>query len=348
MLLAAWLGMGNWGLGADPWGGTVISDQVPYQPAVLLDRWIDQTEPLDLDLVIAEDPQIRVAGLTTDTTAIATDLQDHPDPQQPPGTREGVFQKLLLTGTWLPPLDNDDVGFGDLEAGVVLAFPFLRRDTPLIITPRYAAHFLDRPAALDLPNRLFDASFEFRHLRKFGDGPWAMDVAVTLGHYSDYEADDADAFRVSGRGLAVYEAIPGRKWVLGVAYLNRAGATVLPVGGVIFDPSPDVSYELIFPRPRVSWRLLGASPDGLDERWVYFGGELGGGVWSITHPAAGTHDLLTSTDYRVLLGYERNIVGGLSRQFELGYVFGRELEFSSTTPDISLNDTLFARVGLKY
>jgi hypothetical protein len=330
------------------WGGVIIEDRIPYQPEVLHGHWSDVEQPIDLEAAIATDGPIRLAGLTTDTVPEGDQIADETEPQLPPGTRNGVFQKLLLTGTYLPQFEDDSLGWGDLEAGVVFGFPFFRRDTPLLITPRYGVHFLEGAENFDLPDQVYDASFEFRHMRKFGQGPWAMDVAVTLGHYSDYEGDDADAFRVSGRGLAVYEAQPGVKWILGVAYLNRAGASVLPVAGVIYDPNPSISYELIFPRPRVSWQLPWSNPEQGDERWGYIGGEFGGGVWSIEHPSTAEQDLLTYSDVRVLAGYERKIIGGLTRRFEVGYVFARQLEFASPTPEVDLDDTLFARVGLTY
>jgi hypothetical protein len=122
---------------------------------------------------------------------------------------------------------------------------------------------------------------------------------------------------------------------------------VLPIVGVIYDPDPSVSYELIFPRPRVSWQLPWSDPANGDERWVFVGGEFGGGVWSIEHPSDGAQDLLTYSDVRVLAGYERKIIGGLTRRFEFGYVFARQLEFNAT-PEIDLDDSLFARVSLTY
>jgi hypothetical protein len=328
------------------WGGVIVEDSIPHQPE-LLHHWIEPVDPVDLETVVATDEGIRLAGLATDTVPQGDEIADETEPQLPPGTRDGVFQKLLLSGTWLPQLEDDGLGFGDLEAGVVFGFPFFRRDTPLLITPRYGVHFLDGAENFDLPDQVYDASFEFRHMRKFGAGPWAMDVAVTLGHYSDYEDDDADAFRVSGRGLAVYEAQPGVKWVLGVAYLNRAGASVLPVAGVIYDPDPYVSYELIFPRPRVSWQLPWSDPAGGIEHWGYIGGEFGGGVWSIERPSTGLHDLLTYSDVRVLAGYERKLIGGISPRFEVGYVFARQLEFD-TQSEVDLDDTLFTRVAVSY
>jgi hypothetical protein len=54
------------------------------------------------------------------------------------------------------------------------------------------------------------------------------------------------------------------------------------------------------------------------------------------------------SDWRVLVGYERKITGGLSRRVELGYVFQRELEFDDDDSEFALDDTLFLRGGLTY
>jgi len=332
-----------------PWGGQLVPESVPYQPSALFVAPSGDQTPILLDqLPPINDAPVRVAGLTTDTVPLADDLAAGPQPQLPPGTRNGVFQKMFFTGTWLPQLENDSLGWGDLETGIVFGFPFFRRDTPLLVTPRFGVHLLDGPTTPDLPAQVYDTSFEFRHMRKFGDGPWAMDAAVTLGYYSDFERSDSDAFRVTGYGLGVYESSTATKWVLGVAYYNRAGTTVLPIGGVIYEPSPDMKWELIVPRPRIAWRMSGGIPDSGDERWFYIAGEFGGGVWSIVRPTSQTSDLLTSRDYRIVLGCERKIIGGISRRYELGYVFGRELEFDSGTPDVSLDDTLFVRAGITY
>lgn len=316
--------------------------------------------PIDLDQLPASadphangavlDPSLRVANLAEDTVAPQNQLAPEADSELPPGARAGIFQKIYFTGTWLPQMSDepDTLGMGDLEAGVVFGFPFFRRDTPLLITPYFATHFLSNAAALDIPSTLYDASVDFRHLRKFGDGPWAMDVGVGVGYYSDFEQSYSDATRVSGRGLAVYEAVPGKKWVFGVAYLNRAGATVLPVAGLIVesDELPRTRIDLIFPRPRFSWQTEASTPE--DERWWYVGGEFGGGIWTVTRPSDQEIDNISYSDLRVIVGFERKILGGLSTRFETGYVFARELDYESDTPDVSLDDTMMARVGVSY
>jgi hypothetical protein len=260
--------------------------------------------------------------------------------------RSGVFQQAFLTGTYLPEFDGaNGLGFGELEAGIVLGFPFFRRDTPLVVTPRIGVHWLDGAAKFDLPDALYDTAIEFRHLRRFAGGPWAMDAAVTLGYYSDFEHDQDDALRPTARALAVYEAASGAKWVAGAAYLNRDDVSVLPVGGVIYQPTPDWNLELIAPRPRISRRLLTAPGD---ETWVYLGGEFAGGVWAIEHPQSRALDVVSESEYRILLGYERKLAGGLGRRYELGYVFGRELQFESGLANVDLDDTMFLRAGLTY
>jgi hypothetical protein len=138
---------------------------------------------------------------------------------------------------------------------------------------------------------------------------------------------------------------------VGAAYLNRAGASVLPIFGVLYEPTPDMRWELVFPRPRVAWQTVGSSPGA--ERWAYVGGEFGGGVWSVTRPSTGDLDLISYSDWRLLAGYEAKAGGGpgmagLGWRIEGGYAFNRELEYESATPEVSLDDSLFVRGGVTY
>ena len=109
---------------------------------------------------------------------------------------------------------------------------------------------------------------------------------------------------------------------------------MLPIAGVIHDASPDLRLELIFPRPRSAVATRPAASTG-DEGWLYVGGEFGGGVWSITRPSTGDLDLINYSDWRLLAGYERKIIGGLSRRVRVGYVFQRELEFDNDGSDLA-------------
>ena len=72
--------------------------------------------------------------------------------------------------------------------------------------------------------------------------------------------------------------------------------------------------------------------------------------------AGGSDDALTYSEWRVLLGWETvptprpgfAITSGHKLGVELGYVFGREFEFESPAPNISLDDALLLRATFGY
>jgi hypothetical protein len=266
----------------------------------------------------------------------------------PPDARDGFFQKAKFTTMWMPQLEADSLGWTDLRTEVVTALPFFTRENPIIITPSYELHFLDRPAGFDLPPRLHDAVIDFHVFRVFGNH-WIADAAVTPGLYADdYSFDSDDALRLNGRAVGVYAPSLDLKYVLGVTYVNGGWAKIVPVVGVVYEPADDVKYELVFPRPRVAWRLPNSPVPGRDEYWAYVLGEFGNAVWAFQQND-GTADVFASRDWRVLLGVERKIVGGVSSRVEVGYVFNRDIKIASVSgEDISMDDTFLLRAGVSY
>jgi hypothetical protein len=359
-----------------PWGGYVVPQQVPYQPTLGTAPGSPAGEPASAGgstaPVIIVPEQCAPPGTAaypaypcTDAACPGTAGMPWPDgcppgavycetvPQVqtdsalPPGTRNGVFQKINFTGAWLPRLDDGSLGMTDAQIDVVFGLPFFTRENPLVITPTYAAHFLDGPVTPDLPPRLHDAQLDFETFQHIGER-WILDLDVTVGeHADDYSFGADDALRITGSGAVVFVPSPAWKWVLGVAYVDRANTEFLPIAGAIFTPNDDAEYRLVFPAPKVSWRLPWTAIPGRDERWLYVGGEFGGGVWAVERTTGAT-DELDITDWRVFLGAERKIIGGLSRRIEVGYVFCRTLQYGSVGTDVSLDDTVMVRGGLTY
>lgn len=271
-----------------------------------------------------------------------------PPPQgPPPGTRPGVFQKGSVVASWMPGWGGrDGYGISQLGANLVFGFPFPDRESPLLVTPDYTLNFLDGPDFLPVPSRLHEASVDFHHFRPLAED-WTFDAAVTIGAYADDESfNSSDAIRVSGRALGIYQADPYTKWIFGAVYVNRANATLLPAIGYIY-ATEDKSVELVFPRPRYAWRTWSNGPPGHDERWLFVQGEFGGGIWAIERPN-GLSDTLSYSDLRILFGTERKIVGGVSHRWEVGYVFGRELEFERGGGTFDVDPTMFLRTGWTY
>jgi len=265
----------------------------------------------------------------------------------PPDARPGVFQKLIFNSTWLAAGGGDDFGKTELDLRTVLAFPCPTRDSPLLITPGFGVHYLDGPVGIDIPSRLYDAYTQFRWMHRLRPR-LGIDLAVTPGWYSDYETPSGSALRITGHGVAAFDWTPTAKLILGVAYLDREDVGLLPIGGLIWTPHPDIKFELAAPRPRIARRLYWSG--GFDDEvqdWAYVAGEFGGGTWAIRH-LSGADDEITYRDFRVLLGIERKAVGRPGYRLELGYVFGRKLELDSPTPDIYPSDTVMLRVGATY
>ena len=192
----------------------------------------------------------------------------------PPDARNGFFQKASsppltcrssTTTAWVGPTCNWEV---------MTALPFFTRENPILITPAYEWHLLDRPQGFDLPSRLNDLTMDF-HVFRVYENSWIFDFAVTPGLFADdHSLDSSDACRVNGRGVAVYVPSPEWKWLLGVQYVNGAWDKIVPIAGFVYEPSDDVKYEAVFPRPRAAWRLPMSPVPGRDEYWFYLLGEF--------------------------------------------------------------------------
>ncbi len=346
------------------WGGYALPAQVPYQPTLSSDslesapvvanpNWqaYPPTTEAPNQAVMLDDMPPGVAPMVVPTDP-GYPITSEPDLKQsliPPGARNGFFQKAKFTATWLPQLDSFALGWTDLRTEVVTALPFFTRENPIIITPSYELHFLDRPVNIFLPPRLHDVAVDF-HIFRVYDNHWIADFAVTPGLYSDDNSfDSSDALRINGRAIGVYAPTTDLKWALGVTYLDGAWSKVIPVAGVIYTPNDDVEYQLVFPTPRVSWRLRSLSPiPGRDDRWAYLAVEYGNAAWAFQQPN-GAPDVFASRDYRLIFGVDRRIVGGISHRTEIGYVFNRDIKVASISgDDISMGNTLLLRAGISY
>ncbi len=265
------------------------------------------------------------------------------EPDGPPGSRPGVFQKLIFSGTWLAPGVNHGFGMSDLDLRAVLGFACPTRRSPLLVTPGFAVHYLEGPIGADLPPQVYDAYAQFRWMHEFTPR-FAVDLAVTPGVFGDFDEGADDAIRVAGHAVVVWTCGPNLKLLLGAAYLDREDIGVLPAGGLIWTPYDELKFELIVPRPRIAARL---ACDGDVEDWAYFAGEFGGGTWAIRRTGGGS-DVLNYRDWRLVLGIERKAVHGPNTRLELAYVFGRELQFDSAAADITPTDTIMLRAGVTY
>lgn len=243
---------------------------------------------------------------------------------------------------------GDQLGVTDLDTRFTLYFPYVQG---LLITPGYSAHMLNGPLKTDLPGTLYDNWIEFRWLKKWND-TWSSDIAVSPSLYTDYDNLSSDAYRITGRAIALYTASPEWQWAFGAIYLDRQDIKAMPAVGMIWTPNDDWKMEVLFPRPRLMRRM---SYDDNVTRWAYVGGEFGGNTYAIERPgiqipavplaAPPWRDVVTYSALRLYVGYEVKRTKGFSPRVELGWTFNRSLEYQSGVGDTDLPSTAMLRIG---
>ncbi len=130
----------------------------------------------------------------------------------------------------------------------------------------------------------------------------------------------------------------------GFVYLGRKDVVALPAAGLVYTPTDDLKFDLMFPKPRAGYRY---HHDLERERWVYCSGELGGGSWAVRR-INGDDDVATYRDFQLLVGIEHKEPGVINWQLEGGYAFSRRVEYISKTGDTDLPSTAVLRVVLSY
>lgn len=296
-------------------------------PVIAADGVVD---PLNPDILIAEE----------DASYIAPQQFSHISK-----SKNGFFQKFYVADTFIPREGDDGLGQNTAEVALSVALPLPTRRHPVVITPGFTTHFLDGPANTDLPPQLYDAYVAFNWYPRFSRN-WGAIISITPTVQSDFEKWDDRAFRTPGKALLRYTwAEYEREIVLGAIFLDRDDVPWLPAAGIIWTPNPYVCYEILFPRPRVLF-MVNDGPEFED--WLFAAGEFGGGSWSIQRVPGYSQDVVTFTDYRVILGIERRMNGGAGWRVEGGYVFGRTFEYTSTGAEFDLDDTWMVRGSVAF
>ena len=266
----------------------------------------------------------------------------------PPGAKPGPLQQAIFTTTELPRLGADGLGLTTLDTSLTIGMPAPTVDSPLLVTPGFGTTFVDEvpgPTDSGLPSQLYESWIQARWMRKIG-ARFGVDLAVAPGWYSDFVNDTPQAFRITGHGFGAWEATDEVRVVAGVIYLDRYDVNMLPAGGILWTPSDDQRHELIFPRPRLAWRVAGSSRAA---QWVYVAGEFGGNQWAVRRDS-GANDVVVYHDYRLLVGWERRPADlGITWRLETGWVTGRLVEYYLTdTADVRPADTFLVRAGVWY
>jgi Domain of unknown function (DUF6268) len=256
--------------------------------------------------------------------------------------------RVAWSSEWLTSSDIDlsryDIRF------TVPTYPFFGPPPPMISTG-FSYTDLIGAETFGLPDDLFEYSVGVSWVRPIKDR-WIVRSMLGVALATDNENLGSGAWQFRGGIFAVYEPNENWQWVLGAIAIGRNDLPAVPAIGVIYTPRRDVKIDLTLPKPRI--QKLFADIESR-QQWVYVGLALGGSTWAFER-ADQTDDQLTYGDWRVVAGLEllpspvagERFTVGRTLGFELGYVFSRDLEFSSGLPNVSLSNAMTLGITARF
>jgi hypothetical protein len=272
-----------------------------------------------------------------------------------------VFQGVR--GSWAYLLGDGqgtNVGINELDTTATFALPFFHNSpaninhAPLLITPGFGLQLWDGPQTsntllADLPPNTYDVFLDTAWNPKFTP-LFGAELGIRVGIYTNWDVLVWESWRIMGRAIGTLQMTPTMQGKVGIVYLDRNQVKLLPAVGMTWTPDADSRYDIFFPAPRAAKRFWSTSRHNW---WGYLSGEYGGGAWTFRRSTS-RYNMITGFDYndiRIALGTEWVPLAktGLSGNFEIGYVFYRQLFYVEGPPQIqNLPDTMMFRLGLAY
>jgi hypothetical protein len=223
-----------------------------------------------------------------------------------------------------------------------------------LITPGFGLQLWDGPQTsstllADLPPNTYDVFIDTAWNPKFTP-VFGAELGIRVGIYTNWDVLVWESWRLMGRAIGTLQMTPTMQGKVGIIYLDRNQVKLLPAVGMTWTPDADSRYDIFFPAPRAAKRF-GAT--ARHNWWGYVSGEYGGGAWTFRRSTS-NYNMITGFDYndiRIALGTEwvPKSPMGFAGNFEVGYVFYRQLFYVEGPPQIQdLPDTIMFRLGLAY
>lgn len=283
---------------------------------------------------------------------LTSNTGDAPSPQmglrQMPDHRKSFFQSLSVDEFLETPGGGADAcGLVHAGASVMFAAPCPGGYGSFLFSPTFDFdYFYELPRGLVMADSLYRAGLNLTWLNDVNDF-WRVMLFVTPSYASDFETHSSKAIRVPGGGMAVWTPSPNWQFTFGALYTALESWSVLPIGGVIWQPNDVWRVEMTFPKPRIC-RRIETSAEWVGPLWLYLAGEFSGGTWAVD--LSGRDDLATYRELRVMLGVERAKpkLGELNVRCELGVSFCRKLYFEDAPAEYRPDAGLVQKLSIHF
>lgn len=257
----------------------------------------------------------------------------------PKPVRETLFQGAGVDLAYVPNRKEEQAGFYHTWACVTLGIPAPTTQTPLLISPMFA---WDRMTLPDTTNALFEKDVNLyapgvsmQYLIPANDSV-LFDFGLSMQWASDFKFSGSDNFLPGGYGSVVLKMDDVTRLVAGVGYYDAGRYKIMPFGGLLWRASERLYLEVVFPKPRISWKLPESMQKSESDNsyWLYLTADYHAQRWSLHQDynlfseQLKAEYRLTSYDIRILAGLEKKTQTQISWALEGGIVFNRHLDFS--------------------
>ncbi|MSR57449.1 MAG: hypothetical protein EXS05_07235 [Planctomycetaceae bacterium] len=213
------------------------------------------------------------------------------------------------------------------------------------VTPEFDHRSWSGPSNPHLPANVYRLASDFE-LATPGNNPISYQLGFTPAFVSDLgSTPDSDSFNYDVRGVAFLRASPQLMVAVGAAFWNRVDNILIPYAGVVWTPSDQWEFRLMFPKSRISYFM--GTPWGTPA-WVYGGLEYNVEAYQIDlESPSGSKEKIQLADYRAVFGLRtegRRATGCI----EVGWVFDRQVDFLHGIPGFDVNTGFISRIGLRF
>jgi hypothetical protein len=214
-------------------------------------------------------------------------------------------------------------------------------------TPQVGVRLWEGPTGVDLPGAVFRLGWDLTLATPLS-GPWSMQLDFNPSINSDFEESlGSEAWNFDANAMLFYRSSPQWMWVLGAGYWDRVDNILIPYAGVVWNPNDLWEFRLLFPKARASYFL---GNYGTGAHWIYATGEYHVESYQIEAPGLGARQQVQLADWRIGLGL-RSDHGWYDKSVEVGYVFGRDVEFlhsNAAYQNFEIKDTFMVRCLLRF
>lgn len=251
--------------------------------------------------------------------------------------------EFRLMGTKESAIGNGSEDFGklseyvaDWDWGLVYLKDILGGEVDVRL--RSSLTFLDDGGDIDLPGQVAYITAD-TGLVLGNKEDLSFELRVAPGIYSDLEEFSTEALEVPF-SLAFRKVLDSELAAL-LGLQVRPGFTdqVMPLAGLIWDPSEPVRVALCIPESRATWQ-----PSSAFRTYVGFEWE------NTSYDLRGDNEQLTLEDFLLSAGIAVDVGANAGLEFEIGKIMNRTIEFdeagSFSTDQLHVDYATYIRVGL--